>query len=287
MNIAAGSIAAIERQIELDSDLERVWAALTEPAQIGSWFANGAAFEPRAGADGWLEWTEHGRFAIRVEAVEAPTRFSFRWARDPDTAIDDGPSTLVEIELRPGRRGGTALHLRESGFRDPDSRTENVGGWFGMFELLSTHLAREPWQAGIHRTYTFRSSPERMWRAFAEPDQFRVWFGGEEPVEIRTGADGWLVWPSAGGRYAIRVEVAEPVHYLCWRWAIGPDVSIEEAAAVLQTEWLFEPSADGGTVLRLLETGFTGPGAREGFEMNSSGWDSDVIPGLRKVLGEA
>jgi uncharacterized protein YndB with AHSA1/START domain len=280
-------VPAIERQIELAAEIERVWTALTDPTELGSWFADGASFKPSAGSSGWLEWQEHGRFAIRVERFEPPSRFSFRWARDRDTAIEDGPSTLVELELGPGPRGGTLLRLRESGFEDPASRSENVGGWFGMFELLTSRLARQPWDEGIHRRYTFRSPPERVWQAFADPHQFRAWFGGDEPVEMRTGADGWLVWPSAGGRFAIRVDVAEPVRYLCWRWAIGPDTSIDDAAAVLQTEWLFEQSADGGTVLRLLETGFTGPEAQAGFEMNSGGWDSDVIPGLRKVVGEA
>ena len=44
--------------------------------------------------------------------------------------------------------------------------------------------------------------------------------------------------------------------------------------------WLLDRS---GTDLHLLETGFTGP---EHHRLNDGGWDSDVIPALRRVLGE-
>ena len=39
-----------------------------------------------------------------------------------------------------------------------------------------------------------------------------------------------------------------------------------------------------GTNLHLLETGFTEP---KGHKMNDDGWDFDVLPALRKHLGEA
>jgi hypothetical protein len=72
--------------------------------------------------------------------------------------------------------------------------------------------------------------------------------------------------------------------YLAWTWTPTPDVALDDAATRLHTEWAFVARDDGGTDLHLLETGFTGP---EDHRLNSGGWDGDVIPALRRVLGEA
>ena len=53
---------------------------------------------------------------------------------------------------------------------------------------------------------------------------------------------------------------------------------------MLRTEWTLVPREDGGTDLHLFESGFTEP---TGFGMNSGGWDSDILPALRRHLGEA
>ena len=108
--------AAIEREAEFAAEPDRVWRALTDPAELARWWCQAASFELRAGADGWMEWTEHGRFAIRIEAVEPGSRFAWRGARDRDTALEAGPTTTVEFTLSPGARGGTLLTIREEGF---------------------------------------------------------------------------------------------------------------------------------------------------------------------------
>jgi uncharacterized protein YndB with AHSA1/START domain len=275
--------AAIEREVELRASPDRVWRALTDPRELAAWFGCTAEFDLRPSGSGHLEWPEHGRFAMRVEAVEAERRFAFRWARDRDVSLDDGISTLVEFTLEPRPDGGTVLRVRETGFVRPEDRSDNVEGWFGGFWSLAAHLAMEPWEAGIHRTYDFRSPVERVFEAFASPDQFRAWFGGEEPVPFEPGAEGWFVWPEHG-RYAVRVETVEPPRYLAWRWATTPDTPLDEAPEILRTEWLFARRADGGTSLQLFESGFRDA---ENHRLNHEGWDADVLPALRRVLGES
>jgi uncharacterized protein YndB with AHSA1/START domain len=283
MNALGVSTPAIVREIELLASPERVWRALTDPAELSRWLAERVALDPRPGGDGWFEWADHGRFAVRLEAVEDRRRLAFRWARHPNVAVADGPSTLVEIELRESPRGGTTLTLRETGFEDAPARADNVGGWFGAFEGLARHLAAEPWEAGIRRTYTFRSPPERVWRAFADPIEFKAWFGGEDPIEHREGASGWFTWPNEG-RFAVRLEIVEPERSIVWSWATMPDVALGDAPEVLRTEWLLNRRSDGGTDVLLLETGFRGPAV---YRRNDAGWDGNVIPALRRVLGEA
>lgn len=137
------TIPAIERTLELRAAPERVWRALTEPSEIARWFGDTAELEASAGAEGWFGWKAHGRFAVRVERCEPPRRFAWRWARNSDTPIGEGPSTLVEWELLPRDDGGTTLKLRESGFERPEAREENVGGWKHELGELVDHLGEE------------------------------------------------------------------------------------------------------------------------------------------------
>jgi hypothetical protein len=85
------------------------------------------------------------------------------------------------------------------------------------------------------------------------------------------------------GRFAVRIDVVERPTYLSWTWTPVPDLAIDDATVRLHTQWSFEAREDGGTTVNLLETGHTEP---EGYAMNDGGWDSDVIAGLRRVLGE-
>ncbi len=274
--------AAIERRLEVRATPERVWRALTDSSELAGWFSERADLTAEPGRDGWLEWDGHGRFAVRVELADPPRRLAWRWMNEPGQPIDDSAS-LVEWRLEPAHDGGTVLHLRESGLSDPNDRTSNALGWFDELGELVAFLAEEPWQAGVRKTYTFRSSPERVWQAFADPAEFSAWWGGTDPVELRPGAVGWWVWPGEGGRFAVRIEAVEPLLYLAWTWSTTPEVSLEDADHLLRTEWGFRRREDGGTNLLLLETGFIDP---KNHEMNDSGWDSGVVPALRRVLGE-
>jgi uncharacterized protein YndB with AHSA1/START domain len=282
MTEAVGTREAIERRAEFTADRGRVWQALTDPAELASWWCDGASFELAAGAIGWMEWQEHGRYAIRLEAVEPPDRFAWRGARDPDTALDAGPTTIVEFGLAERIGGGTVLTIRESGFAEERDRRDNTLGWLGTVSGLSEYLATEPWQRGIRRTWAFTSSPDRVWRAFGDSAEFSAWWGGTETLEIREGYEGWFAWPTEG-RFAMRIDRVEPPTYLSWRWAIDPGIPFDEAIEVLTTEWVLMPRLDGGTDVHLLETGFRGP---RNHELNSGGWDSDAEPVLRKHLGE-
>jgi uncharacterized protein YndB with AHSA1/START domain len=276
------SVAAIERRVALAAPPERVWRALTDPAELAAWFGQAAELDLRVGGLGWFEWSDGGRFHARVERVDEPRAFAYRWARDRDTLVDAGPSTLVEFRLEPAPGGGTVLHLRESGFMDTDGRRENVHGWLDELADLAEALADEPWQAGVRRIYSLRSAPERVWAALATREQLDAWFGPTEGLEIRAGSSGWFAWPQHG-RFAVRVEAVEPPTYLAWSWTPAGETPLERAAQVLLTEWLVRGRPDGGTDLHLLETGFTDPAE---WRENSAGWDSDVLAGLRRVLGE-
>ncbi|MDX1395157.1 MAG: SRPBCC domain-containing protein [Gemmatimonadota bacterium] len=123
-------VDAIEKTMELAATPERVWDALTDPAEVAAWFPDRVdGLEPAADGGGWLVWNEHGRYAIRTEAFEPRTRLVWRWARDSETPLGEGPTTTVEWRLEPNGRGGTTLRLREEGFLTDHARRQNVAGW--------------------------------------------------------------------------------------------------------------------------------------------------------------
>ncbi|MDX1643246.1 MAG: SRPBCC domain-containing protein [Thermoanaerobaculia bacterium] len=130
----------VEKTIHLDASPERVWRAITEADELTAWFPESIEWEARQGGEGWLGWQSHGRFAARIEAFEPPRFLAWRWAREPDTSLDETDTTLVEWTLTPRDGGGTTLHLRESGFVAESYRDENDAGWDHELGELVEHL---------------------------------------------------------------------------------------------------------------------------------------------------
>lgn len=135
------AVGAIEKTIELAASPDRVWEALTDPEALASWFPDRVeSFEPAPDGEGWLVWNDHGRYAIRMEIYEPPLRLVWRWARESETALPDGPTTTVEWRIEATRTGGTRLHLREHGFLTSEAREQNSTGWDHELGELVAHL---------------------------------------------------------------------------------------------------------------------------------------------------
>jgi uncharacterized protein YndB with AHSA1/START domain len=139
----------IEREILIDAPLEPVWAIVTEPEHVGTWFSNSAEIELRPGGKATLTWEEHGSTHARVEKVEPPHLFSFRWARPTGAEPHEGNSTLVEFNLSE-EGDGTRLWVVESGFPALDGSEEektryvdgNTEGWTLELAELRDYVAQ-------------------------------------------------------------------------------------------------------------------------------------------------
>ena len=129
MTAPTGMDLVIARDLDLRAPIDRIWRALTDSAELARWLPTSADLPPGAGADGWFDWAELGRYAVRVEALEPPTRIVWRWAREADTPIDGGQWTTVEWTLTDLGDGWTRLALREWGFVDPAHFRGNSEGW--------------------------------------------------------------------------------------------------------------------------------------------------------------
>jgi uncharacterized protein YndB with AHSA1/START domain len=142
----------IEKQVLLSASRARVWRALTDAAEFGSWFqvrmetpfAVGKRATGRITHPGY----EHVVFEVTVERMESERLFSFRWhpyAVDAKVDYSKEPTTLVEFRLEE-QKGGTLLKVVESGFdRVPAERRAlafrmNSDGWAAQVENIRRHV---------------------------------------------------------------------------------------------------------------------------------------------------
>lgn len=136
----------------------------------------------------------------------------------------------------------------------------------------------------IEREILIKAPRSKVWRALADAETFGEWFGvALEGQRFEPGARvrgrithrgyehlAWEVW----------MERVEPERLLSFRWhpyAVDPAVDYSDEPTTLVE---FELSdVDGGTLLRLTESGFDGiPAGRrpDAFRMNSGGWDQQM-----------
>jgi uncharacterized protein YndB with AHSA1/START domain len=113
----------IEKEVVVDAPVDVVWAIVTEAEHVGGWFSDSAQIDLRPGGRMVLTWKEHGTGLARIERVEPPNRFSFRWGRAAGVEPGGGNSTLVEFSLA-AEGDHTRLRVVESGFRDLDGSEE-------------------------------------------------------------------------------------------------------------------------------------------------------------------
>jgi uncharacterized protein YndB with AHSA1/START domain len=117
----------VERLVELQAPREEVWAALTRPDRLSSWFGGEAEVELRPG--GRLTVTTDGRIRRGlVEAVDPPVRFAFRWLPEPGDAA--APRTRVELTLEDAGSGTRLTVVERSlwGPSDPAELDEALAG---------------------------------------------------------------------------------------------------------------------------------------------------------------
>ena len=141
----------IERDITLKAPIDRVWAAITDYREFGTWFrvvldgpfalglvTTGKIAEP--GYEGLGFW------AVTVEM--APWRFGFDWPADPAMTPDQrgpGKTTRVTFDLTEVA-DGTRVVIRESGFAalpgdlGPQKLRDNDRGWVIQAERIKAHV---------------------------------------------------------------------------------------------------------------------------------------------------
>ena len=142
----------IEKKIMLRAPKPRVWRALTNAQEFGTWFGVKleGPFEVGGSVKGRIlhPGYEHLVMEVTVERMDPEHVFAYRWhpyAVDPAVDYSKEPMTLVEFRLEDAP-GGTMLTLAESGFdkipanRRAEAFRMNDGGWTEQLENVRRHV---------------------------------------------------------------------------------------------------------------------------------------------------
>jgi len=142
----------IEKEIVLRAPRSRVWRALANAEEFGSWFGMKleGTFAPGGRVHGQITLPGHGQVTIEmaIERMDPESRMSYRWhpyAVESGVDYSSEPTTLVEFHLVEVA-GGTKLTVVESGFdRIPAARRAealrmNDAGWAEQLENIARHV---------------------------------------------------------------------------------------------------------------------------------------------------
>jgi uncharacterized protein YndB with AHSA1/START domain len=147
---------SIEKRIELNAPVSRVWRALTDYREFGEWFSVklDRPFVPGQVSTGNITYPgyEHLKWEATVQKMEPERLFSFTWhpyAVDPNVDYSNESSTLVEFRLEP-KDNRTVVYLTETGFDalPKDRRFEafrmNEDGWTEQMTNIENYLKQRP-----------------------------------------------------------------------------------------------------------------------------------------------
>jgi uncharacterized protein YndB with AHSA1/START domain len=113
--------------------IERVWSAVTEPAELKAWFPSAVDVELRAG--GVITFSGDPNIDDMpgtVLAVDAPRHFAFSWGEDE-----------LRFDLEPVDDGSCRLTLTNV-LAERDTAARNASGWVVCLAELDKHLRGEP-----------------------------------------------------------------------------------------------------------------------------------------------
>lgn len=146
----------IERRVELNAPVSRVWRALADHREFGAWFKVEleAPFAPGQVSRGHMTYPgyEHLPWEAVVQKMEPERLFSYTWhpyAVEAGVDYSKEMPTLVEFQLE--KTGdGTLLKLTESGFENlPASRREKAfqmheNGWTEQMQNIERYVSETP-----------------------------------------------------------------------------------------------------------------------------------------------
>ncbi len=140
-----GDFARLHYQRRMAHPPQRVWAALTDPAQLKKWFmASSVAIDGRPGGSfetvaGPAQMRAHGR----ILTWDPPRVYEYEWIADPVADILPlGENAVVRWELTLVD-GGTLLTLEHRKLH----RQTSIGfapGWHSFLDRLAAQLDDEP-----------------------------------------------------------------------------------------------------------------------------------------------
>jgi uncharacterized protein YndB with AHSA1/START domain len=145
----------IERSTHIQAPRERVWRALTDAEEFGTWFGadlKGQTIAPGERVRGpiTIPGYTHVTFDVVFDRVEPPSLLSYRWhphAVEPNVDYSQEEPTLVTFTLKEAPGNGTMLTVVETGFDNvpPHRRLVafrgNSAGWEMQLKNIARHVS--------------------------------------------------------------------------------------------------------------------------------------------------
>lgn len=143
----------IERSVVINAPRDRVWRALANAEEFGTWFGvelKGQTFAPGQRARGLMSGCGHDDvwFDAIIERIEPQDLFAYRWhpySIDPAVDYSSEDRTLVTFTLEDVPEKSTRLTVVESGFDNvpPHRRLEafrmHKQGWEVQLNNVAKH----------------------------------------------------------------------------------------------------------------------------------------------------
>lgn len=146
----------IERSIVINAPRDRVWRAIANAEEFGTWFGaklDGQTFAPGQRVRGQISAATCGHedawFDVVIDRIEPQNLLSYRWhpyAVDPAVDYTKEQPTLVTFTLKDAPGKGTLLTVVESGFDQvpPQRRLEafrmDSHGWEAQLNNIERHV---------------------------------------------------------------------------------------------------------------------------------------------------
>src|SRR5579871_1162972 len=153
-----GDFARLFYQRRLPHAPEKVWAAITDPAQLRQWFmASSARIDAREGGSfetvaGPAQIRAHGR----ILTWDPPRVYEHEWITEPRDEMPQGESSFVRWVLTP-LEGETLLTLEHRRL----TKMTAVGfapGWHAFLDRLAAQLDKQPLPDWMQRFGAVRAS---------------------------------------------------------------------------------------------------------------------------------
>lgn len=136
----------IEKEIQISASPERIFAALSEPAQRTQWWGVKGKFEVthmesdlRPGGAWRMSGVAMGETPFTIQGayrtVDPPKVLEFTWRKDQEPI-----ETIVRFDLEESG-DGTRLRLTHAGFTDECAR-DTYQGWPWLLSMLQAHVER-------------------------------------------------------------------------------------------------------------------------------------------------
>jgi uncharacterized protein YndB with AHSA1/START domain len=137
----------IVREIEIRASAARVFAAITDPAQVTTWWGSADTYrcttmEQDFRVGGKWRTTGHGAdgkpFAVEgvYRIIDPPRVLEYTWRHDWG---DQPEETVVRYELDE-ERASTRVRVVHSGFRDAKAKADHDAGWTRVLGWLTDYL---------------------------------------------------------------------------------------------------------------------------------------------------